>query len=428
MNQSRKRAAFRHVVLVVAIAALAVGASGASASKADVVTLNLEYANTVQNAWEGIINDFEVKYPNIKINATYLDSVSSSTLIPTQLQAGNAPDIFIATAGTGSSTSIWTLAAAGKLLDLSGLRLVKSIPASGLAVHSYKGKVYGFPMAVSTNGVLYNTDLFKQLKLSPPTNLTDLFALCKKVKAAGKIPIAFGMAGSTTGVGVMLLQLENEFVYAQDPNWVTKLIAGKVTFSSSPLWRAMFQTISNLNKDGCFNDQPAGTSYPTGAGNLVASGQAAMEFLSGGTINSVTSINPNLHYAMFEVPPDNSGGKHTYASIGYNLSVAANAATQHPAEVKEFLNFAADADEDYRWATLASSVAPLDLVHGLWPSYLASSDKVFAKAGRVSLNQSILLPNPTVNTVLSNDIVGVITGQETVTSALGALDQAWKTS
>ena len=96
--------------------------------------------------------------------------------------------------------------------------------------------------------------------------------------------------------------------------------------------------------------------------------------------------------------------------------------------MKTFLSFAADANEDFRWATLASSVAPLNLTKGLWPAYLADSDKVFAKAGRVSLNQSILLPNPAVNTVLSNDIVGLITGQETVSSALSALDKAWKAS
>jgi raffinose/stachyose/melibiose transport system substrate-binding protein len=426
MKPRRVRGAVRYATLALVVAGLAVGAGSASASKSDVVTINFESVNTVQNAWKGIIDDFQVKYPNIHVNATYLDSVSASTLLPTQLQAGNAPDIFTASAGTGSSTSIWPLAQAGKLLDLSGLPLVKSIPKSGLAVHSYQGKVYGFPMAVSTNGVFYNTDLFKQLKLTPPTNLSDFFALCRKIKADGKIPIALGTAGSTVGVSVLLLQLENEFVYAQDGNWVNKLIAGKVNFSSSPLWRAMFQTIANLSKDGCFNSQPAGTSYPTGAANLVASGQAVMEFLSGGTINSVTSINPNIHYAMFELPPDNSSGKHTYASIGYNLSYAANAATKHPAEVKTFLSFAAGADEDYRWATLASSVAPLNLVKGLWPSYLADSDRVLAKAGRVSLNQSILLPKTSVNTVLTNDIIGLLTGQETVSSALAALDKAWK--
>src|SRR5580700_6137192 len=164
MTQARKKRIGRRAIAALATAALAVGASGASASptaKSDVVTLNLEYANTVQNAFEATIADFEGKYPDIQINATYLDTSTETALLATQIQSGSAPDLFVASAGTGTPTSIWTLAQAGKLLDLSGSPFVKNIPPSGLGSHSYNGQVYGFPLAVSTNGLFYNTALFK---------------------------------------------------------------------------------------------------------------------------------------------------------------------------------------------------------------------------------------------------------------------------
>jgi len=417
------------IAMALGLGTLAGATSGASAhvkaTAADVVTLNLESVNTVQNAWEAVIPDFEAKYPDIHINATYLNSATSSALLAAQIQAGNAPDVYSASAGTGTSTSIWPLAANGKLLALTGTPLVKELPKSGVLPHSYKGQVYGFPMAVSTNGIFYNTTLFKQLKLKVPTTLSQVYTLCKTIKADGKIPIALGFAGNTTNIGVMLLQLENEFVYGQNRNWVVdrESSTSRVTFANTPGWRALFQFVFNLSSDGCFGTDPAGISYPTGAGNLVASGQAVMEFLSGGTINSVTSINPNIPYAMFEVPPDNSG-KHTVASIGYNLSVAANALTKYPAQVKTFLDFVGGPD-DAKWALNAASISPENLTKGIFPSYLAASDAPLAKKGRLSLNQGILLPYPTVNTALNNDLEGIITGQQTVSGALTDLDDAW---
>jgi raffinose/stachyose/melibiose transport system substrate-binding protein len=427
----RKSTTLAAVLATALLGVVAAGAGGAGASptaaaaKQEDVTITLGYVNTVQNAWVRTIQDFEHKYPNIKVKASFQEVTAFSTLLATQLQAGNAPDIFTVNAGTGSSTSIAALAPANKLLDLTSSPWVKRIPSGGRKYFSHKNKVYGWPMAVSTNGVFYNTDLFRKLKLSTPKNLKDFYALCPKIKAAGKTPIALGFAGSTTGISVLVLHLTNEFVYGQDKTWVAKRIANKVTFASSPLWRALFQSIDKMNKSGCFNENPAGTSYPNGAGNLVASGQAVMEFLSGGTINSVTSINPNINYAMFQLPPDNSGGKHTVASVGFNLSVGANAATKHPEEVRKFLNYAADANVNYTWATNAGSIAALNATKGLFPSYLAASAKPLAKAGRLSLNQSIQIPNPGFNIALTNNVIGLLTGQQTVSGALSDLDKKW---
>ena len=411
------------VALIAAVAAT----TAANAARSDTVTLTMMYPNTVQNAWTRTIADFEHKYPNIVIKPQFVDGITGNTLLATQLQAGNAPDIFSVGAGTGSTTAVWNAGPAGKLFDFSDSKWVKRIPPNGLKYFTSNNKVYGWPMAVSTNGVLYNTTLFNQLKLHVPVNIKDALAQCKTIKADGKIPYALGFAGSSVGVSVMVLQLTNQFVYGQDKSWVAKRIANKVTFASSPLWRNLFTAVSNLSKNGCFNSNPAGTSYPTGAGNLVASGQAVMEFLSGGTINSVTSINPDLKYAMFQFPPDNSGGKHTVASIGFALNIGANAATKHPAEVKKFFDFIADPDVDVAWATAAGSIAPLNAIKGLFPSYLAASDAPLAKAGRLVVNQSSEIPNPGFNTALINEVIGVIDGQETVASALSALDKSWAT-
>ena len=79
------------------------------------------------------------------------------------------------------------------------------------------------------------------------------------------------------------------------------------------------------------------------------------------------------------------------------------------------------------WATDAGSIAPLNAIKGLFPSYLAASDAPLAKAGRLVVNQSSEIPNPAFNTAVINAVIGVITGQESVSSALSDLDKAWTT-
>src|SRR4051794_10581967 len=195
------------LVAVLAVIVAVVAATAASAAKSDTVTLTMMYPNTVQNAWTKTIADFEHKYPNIVIKPQYVDGITGNTLLATQLQAGNAPDIFSVGAGTGSPTSIWNAGPAGKLFDFTGSKWTKRIPPNGLKYFTANKKVYGWPMAVSTNGVLYNTDLFKRLKLHVPVNFKDALAQCKTIKADGKIPYALGFAGSSVGVSVMVLQL-----------------------------------------------------------------------------------------------------------------------------------------------------------------------------------------------------------------------------
>ena len=99
-EEPKERSAFRRGVLVLALAALARRAGGAR-SKADVVTLNWTLVNTVQNAWEQTIHDLRGEVSEHPDQRDLPRQRELSTLIRTQLQAGNAPDIFTGGAGTG---------------------------------------------------------------------------------------------------------------------------------------------------------------------------------------------------------------------------------------------------------------------------------------------------------------------------------------
>src|SRR5258708_3048686 len=182
---------------VLAIAVLLVGACGGSAPTASEspktpVTLNLTMHNAYKAATDQLIANLSSAYPYIEIKATYLTGGQINQIVPTQFQAGNAPDVLWMGAGTGGPVTAGTLGKAGKVLDLSNRAWVKDVAAVAPEA-SYNGKIYGFPVGLTPAAVFYNSQLFKQLGLTVPGTFTQLLTMCKQIRAAGKIPFALAL-------------------------------------------------------------------------------------------------------------------------------------------------------------------------------------------------------------------------------------------
>ena len=159
-------------VLGVLAAALAVGLSTAKAGPKATVTLRVLQASEFTNGQNLLILNFERVYPNIHVDVTYVTGATAfQTLLP-QLQAGNAPDVFVVTTGNTSPGSVWPLANQGYLLDLSGSPWVKRVVSRMRDLISFRKnvsqpkKVYAWPQAVGVPGIVYNVTLLNQLGLS----------------------------------------------------------------------------------------------------------------------------------------------------------------------------------------------------------------------------------------------------------------------
>jgi raffinose/stachyose/melibiose transport system substrate-binding protein len=407
-------------VLVAMLALVA----GASAKPHATVTLRFIWNNSNGQAMNIMLANFERAYPNIHVEATYVDGGTPlQTTILSQLQAGNAADVFQMQPGFYTPLSPWAIAKSGYLLDLTGSPWQKRVLPSAKQWVWYKDKLYAWPMSLGPHGVAYNVDLFKQLGLKIPTTFAEFVSMCPKIAAAGKIPIANGFAGSNVTGIVMYQMFTAEFVYALDKQWDAERIAKKTTFQTSPLWRRAFQAVLDLKNAGCFGSAPQGVTIPAAAQQF-ARGDAAMSILAWAQMPGVLAINPSLNYSFFNMPADNA--KNTVMSAAVSQTIGGYAKTAHPKEVRTFINFMARPKQSSLWAKVGGGVAPFDAAKGVFPSYAAPSIPA-AKAGRlvVSLHKYL---NPTLTlgpSGIANSIVGLFTGQVTVDSALKALDYLW---
>ncbi|MGZ4315851.1 MAG: ABC transporter substrate-binding protein, partial [Gaiellaceae bacterium] len=248
-------------VAAAAVAALALvtGVTVAGARSNASVTLKL----LAQSNGEGnpqlqqVLDAFQAKKPDIKIDATFLPiGETYANTLRTQLQAGNGPDVFYASPGSGGLQALLPLAKAGYVADLSKRPWATKIPLATSAKPLYwsGGKLYGVPIDVVPVGVMYNPDVLSSLGLKVPTTMKQLLNACKVAKSKGKTFLNIAGA-SAQNTSLFAAVIAGSYVLAKDPQWDVKRNANKVTFAGTPAWATTLQRIVDMKNAGCF---PAG--------------------------------------------------------------------------------------------------------------------------------------------------------------------------
>ncbi|MEO3762964.1 extracellular solute-binding protein [Streptomyces sp. B8F3] len=213
---------------VVALTGCAVGGEdgGGSGSRGDVTLslLTFETPNLTAAYWDGIIAKTSAKVPGVKIKKLVAPSAEQRNEYARQLDStGALPDIMVAIDPAG-------LAEAGKLAQFSDKELADWVSPTA---NSFDGKIYQLPTNSQTWQIYYRKADFEKAGITaPPKRWDDLLAAVGKLKAAGIKPFVIG-GGAPDGLGPRwtFAQLVADEVYAKDPKWLGKLVAGKTDFS-----------------------------------------------------------------------------------------------------------------------------------------------------------------------------------------------------
>ncbi len=175
-------------VIFVVILGIVVSSMPPALTKEPVV-LNL--LMTAQDAvpWrQGIIKDFEIKHPEIKINivegpnaANLLEDLYTSAFI-----LGDSPYDLV------NMDVVWTpkFAAAGWLLDLTDKITPDELAAfsdKDVEGRRYQGKLYGIPMRSDVGMLYYREDLLKKAGFEPPETFADLFKISQSLQKQNKV-------------------------------------------------------------------------------------------------------------------------------------------------------------------------------------------------------------------------------------------------
>lgn len=208
--------------------------------------------------------------------------------------------------------------------------------------YQYQGEIYGMLALGTTNGILYNRDVFERYHLKEPESYDEFLQICQSLKGQGVTPV--GVAGAE------LWHMEfwvNHFfrmdVYASDNDWLSKRQDGSVSWEEEAPVR-MLAHLQQLFASGYLNEDWESIND----GNLayaMSQEKVAMIYTGSWTAREVQKLNPEISLGWFYLP-DEEGNVVVALNDDVYWSVTEDCAAQEERyeAAMRFLEFFYDSD------------------------------------------------------------------------------------
>jgi len=338
------------LLLAVIVAGCAVPAAPAGGAAADAAAPSAASAKTkvvwwtetvdaaLQEAFQKqFVDVFNTANPDIELEVVFQENLSD--ILRTAMQAGEGPDI-VQSPGPGF---LLEFQKAGLVLPLNEFAAQygwkdKILPwayDSG----TLGGDIYGMPLTFESMVMLYNTKVFKDLGLKPPTNRAEFDATAKALKDAGLLPISYGNVGwqptNEHLVGIYL----NAFAGSDA---VYEALTGKRSWEDETFAGA----IDTLTKDITTNGYFAGSledyysfDWPTFFSTLAAGKAGMMTIGSWGFRGAAEFFKDNPQDWDWAMLPAMGEGVPQGFDLAVGSTVSINAASKNPEAAAKVLNY-----------------------------------------------------------------------------------------
>ena len=397
--------------------------AGGGAGDGQSFSLAFPVSNEAKTPYEILAEQYMEENPDVEITIDKLPGESYNTTIRTQLQGGNASDIFLSAPGNGQSFSIVPLAEAG-LLEPLGETATSLIPDGSEHQFVVDGTVYGQPLNIAPAGVVVNQTAAEAAGITEyPADWQGVLDACETAAQAGGS--YFVVAGSIPpNAGMMAQAVAATRVYAEDPDWNTQRADGEVTFADSEGWQQTLQAIVDMKDAGCFQPGVEGAGFDAITNGLVQGTSSAMFGPSGVTRDLGEAAGGEAAFVAQTFPPaDAADGVFGYASSTYSYSIPASSKNKDAA--KAFLEWMA---EPAQAETVAEESGTLPITGYAEMDFTGTAFEPLADM--LAAGDFVPLPNsdwsnPAVYDALGAGVQGLLTGQKTVEQVLTEMDTAW---
>jgi multiple sugar transport system substrate-binding protein len=291
------------------------GASNTDSSKKQTVTFwQFDTGKPAISAYTNAIKGFEKKYPNITVNMQIVPWAEQQQKITTAIATGSLPDVSMM-----GNDVVAQYAAAGNLQPITkyvsqwskeeGTDVNADMYQGDKNYYTYKGQLYGAPVADETRMLYYNKDLFTKAGLdpnAPPTTWAELYQDAVALKSTGKVPWS--------------VPESNQYVTVQTFMSVY-LSYGATLFNQSgkcgldtQAFKDALTYYTSFAKHGLASPDSAAATGDT-IGNLFNSGGAAMLVSGPGQYIALKAANPTLA-SKIGIAPIPAGPKGTFGFLG----------------------------------------------------------------------------------------------------------------
>lgn len=189
----------------------------------DIVELSLLYSGsdvTWVAAMETLCDEFMAQNPDIIINTENSGEANCENELKVKEALDEFPDIF-------ELEKVDAFADAGKLgaIDAEVSNMVTNV----IVINK---KSYGLPIYATTNGVIYNKNIFKKYDLEIPDSYEEFIQICDTLKAEGICPLAIG-GNQEENMTYWLNYFFQKDIMEENPDWLEMRKERSVKFTSA---------------------------------------------------------------------------------------------------------------------------------------------------------------------------------------------------
>lgn len=370
-----------------------------------------------RDQYTSYFDQFAKKYEKEKnVKVTYdlemPDANNQSQILKTRLASNEDLDIF----AIHAVNDVPTYNKAGYLEDLSDQPFVKKLLPSIKPSVTINKKVLSLPLESLEWGILYNKKIFKQLGLTPPTTLTEMKAVVKKLNAAKITPFLLSYKDSWIAQLFLPLIVGGQ-VNTTQKHFLDNMNKGTGSFAQL---KGFFDIIDLVNANGTSKALDLGGDNGCAA---FAQGKAAMWVQGPWYAESILKVDKNFEFGVAPLPiNDNPNASLINLSVSTTLCVSKFSKNKEVA--KALLNYVLD-DKDSNAFYQSLAFNPVATVHTFKPYSWVADAMVYVKAGK-SCSDPIMPPavKDEVGKVLQTYYLKVSSQNDVIKD----LDKTWKNS
>jgi raffinose/stachyose/melibiose transport system substrate-binding protein len=310
------------------------------------------WRNEDKAAYAEFFKDFNKQYPDVKITFEAFEPQNYPTVLSTALAGEKGPDVMMVRA-YGAFEAV---AKPGYLLELNDANVpgLSKLPEAALKGQTLRsdGKIYAVPFATQTMLIIYNTEVFQKAGVTPPETWDELLEACKKLKAAGFIPFANGVATAWQNETLVSALLSSQI----GKDFEADIVAGKADFTDKRFTDALGR-LEALAKADYLSPSFQGIDYPTSQ-QLFSSGQAAM--FAGGSFELAPfrKANPALKLDVFASPVLKKGDPRL-VGVFLDGGYAVNARSANKDDAVKLMRYLASKDFGDKFANTLGNLSPI---------------------------------------------------------------------
>jgi raffinose/stachyose/melibiose transport system substrate-binding protein len=355
----------------------------------------------------------------VQVETQGLPPDSYGLTLRTQIQGGNAPDVFVVSPGAGQENAVLPLAEAGYVEPL-GDASADLIPEGNEGLFQIDGETYAQPTDIIPVGMVWNVGAASDAGVDAPEDIDALIDSCEPLTAEGKS--FFALAGSVPpNPGLMTMAISATRVYAETPDWNQQRADGDVTFAGDEGWEATLQTVADMNEAGCYQEGAAGGGFDA-ITQGITQGTSLSAFVPGGAATELMNATPGLELNIQPFPTD-GGDPYLLASPNYALAVSAESDDATKQAAQDFLDWLAQPENAAEFVEVSGGVAITGADENINPVFEPVAD-LLTEGSYVAL-PNLEWPNPAVYDALAVGAQGLLSGQGDIQTVLENMDRAW---